>query len=266
MADRSTTHTVSARTLAARGYSLAEIYYRHFDVVRCDTPELVREAQKLRYQVYCVETGFEDPLENPGGLETDEADAHALHSLLVHKPSGAIAGTVRLILPDPDKTHRGLPAIGLSPVLQAASYGSLPILQTAEISRFSISKQFRRRAGDGLYPAASSPDVLNINDPRVIPSITFGLMRAVVAMTREAGMTHLVAVVEPPLIRLLARFGIRFERTGERVDYHGVRHPLHRDMTELLREIYERDFDVWQTVTDDGALWPLGGLEERCLA
>jgi len=265
MAERLTIHTASARTLAARGHSLSDIYYRHFDVVRCDTPDLVREAQKLRYQVYCVETGFEDPEENPGGLETDAADEHSLHSLLIHKPTGAVAGAVRLILPDLEREYRGLPAIELSPALQEASYGSLPIMQTAEISRFSISKQFRRRVGDGLYPEASSPDLSSVNDPRVIPSITFGLMRAVVSMTREAGMSHVVAVVEPTLIRLLARFGIRFERTGERVDYHGVRLPLYRDMTDLLREIHDRHFEVWQTITGDGSIWPLDGLKERCL-
>lgn len=243
---------------------LTEIYYRWFDVVRCDNADLVRQAQQLRYQVYCLETGFEDPAANPCGLEIDAADDHSIHSLLVHKPSGIVAGTVRLILPQEKKTDCGLAALAVSPVLQGKGEDNLPKARTAEISRFSISKEFRKRIEDSLYPAAVDEE----GEPtwlgrRALPSITLGLMRAIVAMTREAEMSHVVAVVEPALVRLLFRLGINFERTGERVTYHGERYPVFRNMSELLDEIYLRRPEIWHVITEGGKVWPLGDRSEQ---
>ncbi|GAB4576583.1 MAG: hypothetical protein Tsb008_21000 [Rhodothalassiaceae bacterium] len=245
---------------------MTELYYKWFEVVRCTTPSLIEEAQKLRYQVYCVETGFEDPAANPDGLERDDADAHAIHSILVHKPSGLVAGTVRLILPNEDSPDLGLAARHVSPVLQQMDESELPRARTAEISRFSISKAFRKRVEDTLYPAGvedmSEPDWLG---RRALPSITLGLMRAIVAMTREADMSHVVAVVEPALVRLLFRMGINFSRTGERVSYHGERYPVYRKMTDLLDEIFVRHPEIWHVITEGGKVWPLGGFEPRML-
>lgn len=257
---------VSSHDKRTKGPTLTDIYYRWFDVRACDNAELIRQSQRLRYQVYCVETGFENPADNPEGLEIDAADAHSLHSLLIHKPSGMVAGTVRLILPDSDSPDRGLPSIAVSPALRGLGKPTLPPSRTAEISRFSISKAFRRRVDDGLYPKSvleTHPDSLG---RRALPSITLGLMRAIVAMTRAAEMSHVTAVIEPALERLLLRLGIRFERTGETVAYHGTRYPVYRDMTELLAEIYEHNFEVWQAITGDGRLWPIEGVQERLRA
>lgn len=131
-------------------FSLTKIYNKWFEVIRCDTPELVRLSQKLRYQVYCVETNFENPDDSPDGLETDMADKHALHSILIHRPSSIIAGTVRLIVPNTNAPNEGLPSKQISKVLDSLSTYELPPLKTAEISRFSISKEFRKRVEDSL--------------------------------------------------------------------------------------------------------------------
>jgi len=257
-ADRAPSDTAVAPEL-----SLTEMYYRWFEVVRCDTPERIAEAHRLRYQVYCLETGFEDPADNPGGLETDAADSHALHSLLVHKPTGLVAGTVRLVLPTAMPETRGLPSLAVSPRLRSADPACLPPAGTAEISRFSISRTFRQRAGDGLYPALMTEGEMQSFGRRALPSITLGLMRAIVAMSREAGMSHLVAVIEPALERLLARLGIHFQRTGERVDFHGARLPVYRDLTELLADIHDERYEVWEAITDCGQLWPLEGFRRE---
>lgn len=238
---------------------LANIYYRWFDIAECTTPEAVRTAQSLRYQVYCVETHFLNAASNPGGYERDSADLHSISSLLIHKPSGMAAGTVRLILPNVERRQYGLPAYAVSPALDAMDEAKLPRMRTAEISRFAISKEFRRRMADTLYPAAGDgPDPLPAGT-RMLPSIAIGLMRAIVTMTRDSAMTHVVSVTEPALERLLRRMGILFTPTGEKVAYHGTRLPAYRDMTSLLAEIHARSPDVWEAITDCGRIWPLDG-------
>ncbi len=257
----------SSHQKAVTEFNLTEIYNRCFEVIRCDTPELIRLSQKLRYQVYCIETNFEDPDRNPGGLETDTADTHALHSILIHRPSSIIAGTVRLIVPDANSPSEGLPSKQISKILGSFPASELPPHKTAEISRFSVSKEFRKRIEDSLYPAnAPDTDDPNALGRRALPSITLGLMRAIVEMTRDANMTHVTAVVEPALVRLLQRLGIRFCRTGERVSYHGVRYPVYRDMTELLAEIYNQRPEIWHVITDSGRIWPLEGHRQKLMA
>jgi N-acyl amino acid synthase of PEP-CTERM/exosortase system len=246
--------------------SLTDLYYKWFDVVRCDTKELIKKSQQLRYQVYCLETGFEDPAANSDGLEKDESDDHALHSLLIHRPSGMVAGTVRLIYPDHQRPHLGLPSYRVSPILTDGTDLDLPRDQTAEISRFSVSKAFRQRMDDGLYSTEVNDNTPEFLGRRALPSITLGLMRAIVEMTRDAGMTHVTAVVEPALIRLLGKLGIRFDRTGETVNYHGIRYPVYRDMSELLAGIYRQKPEIWHAITDGGRVWPLTAAQTRLLA
>jgi N-acyl amino acid synthase of PEP-CTERM/exosortase system len=50
---------------------------------------LKNEVYKLRYQVYCIETGFEKPELYPDGIEFDEYDSQSFHYLkLMRQPRG----------------------------------------------------------------------------------------------------------------------------------------------------------------------------------
>ena len=69
-------------------------------MVPARTPALKEEVYKLRFQVYCNETGFEDPAACPDGLEKDEFDEQSIHYLIRHRTTDRYAATTRLILPD----------------------------------------------------------------------------------------------------------------------------------------------------------------------
>lgn len=231
---------------------LIDLYKKWFAVVPATTPELVRESQRLRYQVYCIETGFENAAEFPDRLERDPYDAHSVCSLLIHRPSRMIAGTVRLILPG--NSPGDLPALAVSGDLRDLGPDSLPRDRTAEISRFAISKEFRKRREDTLIPALyENPGAAG--DQRVIPHITLGLMQAILQMSIENGMRHLAIVVEPALDRLIRKLGICFTPVGPLIDYHGRRRAHYRDIAGLLDEVYDRKPEIWEVLTDGGRLW-----------
>lgn len=236
---------------------LAEIYGHYFDVVRADTPELRERAYRLRYQVYCVEHSFLPAAENPDGIEIDADDAHSVHSILVHRASGRTCGTVRLILPDQRHPTSAFPCAGLG-LAAAAMVRRLPRFKTAELSRFAVAKEFRRRAGETHYAdvAPLSPRPPNLSERRILPHITYGLMRAVLLMSLESGVTHLCAVMEPALLRLVARFGLDFEPAGPLVDYHGVRQPCWAALADLLEGVKRARRDIWEAGTEHGALVP----------
>ena len=232
--------------------SLAEVYEQYFTMVRADTPALREVAFRLRYQVYCVENAFEDPSHFPDRMEYDAYDRRAVHALLVHRPTGNVAGTVRLILPDGGRPT-DLPFHSV-----CRNRAPFPPGSTAEISRFAISKDFRRRQSDGLYPdehSVARDDTSGPTDQRLIPTMAIGLMREIARMSTEKGVTHWCAVMMPALLRLLGRLGIHFHPAGPPVQYHGRRQPCYRDGVELLAQVRTEQPAIWDFLTENGRLF-----------
>ena len=234
---------------------LVEIYQKVFEGIPANTPELLREAHRLRYQVYCVENNFEDPAQNPGGLERDKYDSHSVHALLLHRASRMIVGTMRLVLHKPGVRHGCLPFHNVCGHPRLLDPDFLPFETTAELSRFAISKQFRRRINDGTYGQAYDPDELVGTGRRAIPHIALGLMTMALQFGIHRRIEHVCAVMEPALLRLLSRFGIHFELLGPQIDYHGWRQPCYAKVETLLAGVEAERIDVWEVMTDRGRLW-----------
>lgn len=236
---------------------LAELFKHWFETKPAVSPEEIEQAHRLRYQVYCVENPFEDPAENPNEMEMDEYDPHSVHSLLIHRPTATTMGAVRLILPSTDAAYR-LPIQDVWETEQIP----FPEATTAEISRYAISREFRRRAGEERYADVNwakdeaSPADRKKLERRVLPHITLGLMKSVLRMCIEHDITHVCAVMEPALIRLLYRFGLEFEPIGPVVNYHGRRQPCYAALETLLKTSREARREFWEVGTDDGQLLP----------
>ena len=217
-------------------------YDRHFDVHRADTPERLDAAYRLRYQVYCVENRFEDPDRCHDGRETDDDDDRAVHTLLVHRRSGAAIGTARLILPETG-SGRPLPIEHVVHPAARALFRPSQRHRIAEISRFAVSKQFRRRRGEDRcadtgfrYSAAEVEGA----ERRLLPHITFGLVRGLLDLCLEYEITAVAAVMEPALRRVLSRVGIEFGPLGPLVEHHGLRQPCFADIAALVHNSPDR--------------------------
>lgn len=250
----SSRRTESASEVTTR--AARELYRQYFDtiVVGKDDCKLHDEVLRLRYQVYCVENPFEDPAANPDGLETDAFDERAVHCLLLHKRSRLWAGAVRLILPDRGDPARSFALQEVCSDPAIADPERFPVLQMAEVSRFCISKDFRKRQGDWLYPQSNDADERE-DERRVIPNMTLGLIEGLVQMSIENGVFYWCAVMERPLLRLLSRLGIHFEDIGPLVDYHGRRQPCMLRVDTMLEQVHEERPDVWEILTDGGRHW-----------
>jgi N-acyl amino acid synthase of PEP-CTERM/exosortase system len=239
--------------------SLFSMYAKWFDVVPADTPERLAEAYRLRYQVYCVENTFEQAGEHSDGQEIDAFDAHSVHSLLVHRPTGMVAGTVRLILPNGSGDVSALPLSEVCTDPSLRDPAMFPPERTAEISRFAVSKAFRRRITDATHVDmhfVDGPGADRAHERRVLtPNITLGLMKAIAEMSIANGITHLTAMMEPALLRLTSRLGIKFVPLGRLVEYHGQRQPCYAEIKDLGFALMKYSPEAHELVSDQGRYW-----------
>lgn len=234
--------------------SLTHFYFQHFRVLRNVSSDrtLLDEVYRLRYQVYCREHPFENPNDFPDGREHDEYDQRAVHSLLLHAGSDAVAGTVRLVLPwrDGQKAVGKLPIEGLISETTQAEFNQLPRETLAEVSRFAISRVFRQRVSDRGYSMGGFLSESDSNQRRRIPHMCLGLIGALVHNTHQFGLTHWCAEMEPSLLRMLRLLGIEFRSLGPLIDYHGIRQPCFIDVDSMLRRVRVKRPDVYDLLTD----------------
>lgn len=200
-----------------------------FEVKTADTPDLIEETYRLRYQVYCVERNF---LSGNAGTEVDEFDSCSRHTVLINKASGAVVGSARLILGSSRHPHDSFP-------MQHFFDGQMPpginLDTTAEVSRFAISKERRSQTANAL--------------------MRLSLVQGLVDLSAGLGLVHWCAVMEPCLLRLLEMSAIRFKAFGPLVEYHGLRQSCFNRIDELLEGVAMERLDLWAFLTRNGGLW-----------
>jgi N-acyl amino acid synthase of PEP-CTERM/exosortase system len=208
-----------------------------FAVRIADTDQLREQAYRLRHQVYCVENDFET--RQPDGIETDAFDVRAPHALLFHRAAEEPLGTVRLVLPEPGITTGTLPIHAVCP-MELFAHTGLPLGATAEISRFALSRQ---RLQD-LQQAVGSDEARH-----VLSFACLGLIAALRQIASAHGVTHTVAVMEPPLRRRLSMIGLPMTEMGVPVNHHGVRVPCYTRIDQLEAALKRLRPDLWPVLT-----------------
>ena len=226
-----------------------ETYFRTQEVI---SSELLACAFTLRYRVYCLERKFEEPERFADRLERDEFDRHSVHGLIFHKRSDEAIGTARLILPQ----HL---AIGLPIQVQlrkcdidTANY--FPIETTAEVSRFAISRAFRRANSDEFNNGRAEGAHLGPETEYNSNLPCLGLIQIVIQMSHARGITHLAAMMEPTLLRMLAAMGVYFTPIGPRISHHGIRQPAFCHISTMLETLFRARPQYWGVVTDGASV------------
>lgn len=238
-------------------FRLLDYYHNFFKVVPATSHEQKMRAYQLRYQVYCLENQFEDPDAFPSYMEYDEYDERSIHSLLIDRDTHAAAGTVRIILPRQDAPEQSFPIQNVCshPLLSDCRFLSL---ETAgEISRFAISREYRKFFARSLSNRTVAGQVSpwqDVDSSLLLSNIVIGLIKAATQSSIESGLTDLFALMEPSLLRLMSRFGIYFTPIGPLVEFHGMRQPCHIEIATLLQRVRRERFDVWEVLTDEGRL------------
>ena len=240
---------------------LVSAFRQHFEIIPARTPTSKDAVFRLRYEVYCEELalpGFEAS-KFPSGLETDAYDERSAHYLMRHRPTGKTAGTVRLILSNPDELGRPFPLeihAGRSFDPSLIDIQKLPRAHTAEISRLILAKEFRSNRGEPPSSVGSFDHLRSDGKfgRRHLPHPVLGLIAAVISMSAEYRITHWLAAMQPSLNRSLSRFDLQLTPIGPLVQFHGPRRPYFGLVDEVLAKVSQNQRDVWDLLTDYGRI------------
>ncbi|MGH8527541.1 MAG: PEP-CTERM/exosortase system-associated acyltransferase, partial [Gammaproteobacteria bacterium] len=248
-------------------HDLVTHFRQYFEIVPADTPDLLEQAFRLRYQVYCQEgclPGF-DPLDYPDGLERDiyDYEHRSVHCLLRHRPTGTNAGTVRLVLADPVRPDALFPievAAGEHIDRDYLSKCCAARGTIAECSRFIVAKPFRSRRGEQQWPDGMAEEVLDADrgsgERRVQSHPVLGLIKAAMIMCWEQQVQYLYTAMEPRLDRRLRQFGLELRPVSSLIEYHGPVCAHWGFVPEFLAHAHKLRPEVWRLLTENGKIWP----------
>jgi len=197
------------------------------------------QSFRLRYEVYCNEMGFLEASDYPDGIETDDFDDQSFH-FGSFNTNDDIVGTVRLVH---GRSIGALPMADHCELFpeQRARLDAMPDL--VEVSRLVVSRQYRRRAGDGQYglsglPAAPGAEAHSPFERRRIAYPTvLRLYRVMYHCLKQRGITHIVASMETTLYRVLRALRFPFSEIGPVADYYGPVRPFYLNLLELERSL-----------------------------
>ncbi len=248
-------------------HDLVTHFKQYFEIVRADTPELLEQAFRLRYQVYCQEgclPGY-DPLDYPDGLERDiyDYEHRSVHCLLRHRPTGTNAGTVRLVLADPVRPDALFPieiAAGEHIDRDYLSKYCAARGTIAECSRFIVARRFRSRRGEQQWPDGLAEEESHASrgsdERRILPHPVLGLIKAAAIMSWEQQIRYLYTAMEPRLDRRVRQFGLAFWPVSPLIEYHGPVRAHWGFLPEVFANMHQQRPEVWCLLTEDGKIWP----------
>jgi N-acyl amino acid synthase of PEP-CTERM/exosortase system len=226
-----------------------------FEIVPADTPELERQAYRLRYNYLSVERpepGYE-AWRFPDGLETDPFDAHSVQCLVKYKPTSAWAGTVRLVLPRPEALERSFPVEAIPGSISATDqHRALDRRHLAEISRLILAEPFRqgrdKATRNSILRIDGVPTQSVVTHRYLAHLALIGLLAATFQLTLNNNISAWLAAMETSLARLLGRLGVEFHPIGPEIYYHGPRRVYLGDVDQVVETLKRTNPEVWSIV------------------
>ncbi|CAA9890343.1 conserved hypothetical protein [Candidatus Methylobacter favarea] len=237
--------------------TIIDHFDQYFEMVPAISDELKNEVYKLRYQVFCIENEIFNPELYPDNLEYDDFDQHSVHYLIRHRKSGEYAATTRLILPDPNNADKLFPVELYCQIDNVAEMQPIDRKHLGEVSRFGISKAFKKRKNEAHTLAAITSnwqDYFTPDERRVFPHLSLALIACFIKASYENDIHYLFGAIEPAIFRLKSHLGINLIKIGPLTNYHGNRRPAVIKITNMLDCIAKKNMGVWNFLTNTGGV------------
>ena len=210
-----------------------------FQTVLCDTAESRSIHYQIRYQVYCKETGFEDPGEFVDKKEKDSLDGNSVHFAVRDPANGNWIAAMRLVLAGNGK----MPSEGLCNLAPVPEVPSKKRQQMVEFSRLCVLESHRRHNRDRsqvrIIDGKSGEVSKTVPHPRY-PEILLSFIRATFAWSRDNDVRHCYFLINRALARTLQRLNLELTPVGDSCEHRGIRTPYLVDLRLSEQRMLEK--------------------------
>jgi N-acyl amino acid synthase of PEP-CTERM/exosortase system len=193
----------------------------------------------LRFRVYCLETGFEDPGLFDQGEESDAYDLSSLHFLVRCTATGEWLSAARLIIrgdgPLPVEQHCSVDPSRYSPA--GAPDGEISrLLLVSDFSAFrAVSASFYQLPAEMAAEAPAARVERIRADMNVRTEVLRRLLVGIFHAAYERGLRELAFFLTPALVRrVFGQFGPGCILIGDPCHHRGVRYPYRVDVQYAL--------------------------------
>lgn len=210
---------------------------KNFEVILANDPWSRHIHYQLRYQVFCLETGYEDPAQFPDGEEKDEWDDDATHFLVKERSSGQWVAAMRLVLPSAQ----------ILPIEKRVSIESSlrrDQRHCAEISRLCMVGHYRRRLQGRVMPCvdqlSDNPLKGGVQSELVkqqrTAEILQVLLKAAVAVSCERAIGYWYMLTTRALAKIASYvLPMDMQLAGPPCSHRGERYPFLVDVGQVMR-------------------------------
>lgn len=212
------------------------MFDQYFEVFLADNAEGKDINYQIRYQVYCLETGYEDPETYPEKMEYDSFDDRSVHFIARAKETGSWIAALRLVLGSMNElpiNHTATIDTNRLLTIMAAD-SAADFNRSAEISRMSVVSGYRKRKQEQDVPfqlpwtkdecisdVAGDP----LQERRKAPWLMLALLYAARDYSEQHGITHWFFLTPKSLARIFKGLGMQLEVTGPACEHRGTRFP-----------------------------------------
>lgn len=206
-----------------------------YQIILADTPESRTIHHRIRYQVYCLDKGYENGEHFESGLELDKYDEHSAHFLIRCTQSKQWIGTFRLVMGS--LTHLPIHQYAdLDPSLVGEN--DAPV---AEFSRLAVLRDFQ-------HPIEKFKSNLGDTETCVI----FRVLCAGLEYSRQHGIDQSVFLCTRSLAYILKRKGVIVNRIGNGTAHKGLRYPYRLDLGNFPHKLFNNDLSRQSYSTHTG--------------
>jgi N-acyl amino acid synthase of PEP-CTERM/exosortase system len=192
-----------------------------YEVVLADTEESKKIHFNLRYQIYCIEKGFEEAKRFPDELEKDEYDENAVHFLVRHRADNQWVGAFRLIIDQ----FQNLPIYQHANIDYAHQVE--PTKTAVEFTRLAILRSFQKLPGKTMG---------DFFDPEF--RLVFNAIAVGIEYSRKNGSQEIFFFCRPSLARIIKKMGLQCPQIGDKSLFRGLRYPYKFNLLDFPYQLF----------------------------
>lgn len=202
-----------------------------YEVILADTETARRVHYQIRYHIYCLQAGYEDPEYFPEEEERDAWDPYSAHFLVRSRQTREWVGAMRLILP-------ASPSLPIESRTELRPQFPVSADRAAELSRLCLVGHDQSAADAETAPGQCTAFRSAMKQRRRTGDVLLALLCGAVAYSRDHGIDHWYFLTTQSLSRIISKLTpMTMTQVGASCWHRGERFPYITSVAQAAQNL-----------------------------